>query len=204
MNFRGLWPALLKWNSSFAFLVMSLHFVDPGCHEPHLQVLAFYEISPLLCMRTQPLPFYPSPPYFPRPSSSIFTFLCPWLLLSLPFLAIIVPPLCLLFSLLHLTLYFLFCLILLLLPHLVPIFFCLLFFPHVPRSFALPVPVCCCELFCLPGVGGLSLQVSSASQSRALASKETSQGKVSSLSILPTIITSSLFCLYMCLLSYLS
>lgn len=70
MNFRGLWPALLKWNSSFAFLVMSLHFVDPGCHKPHLQVLAFYEIFPLFCMRTQPLPLYLSPPYFPCPSPS--------------------------------------------------------------------------------------------------------------------------------------
>lgn len=60
MNFRGLWPALLKWNSSFAFLVMSLHFVDPGCHKPHLQVLAFYEICP--------------PPLYAHPTSSFLSF----------------------------------------------------------------------------------------------------------------------------------
>lgn len=49
------------------------------------------------------------------------------------------------------------------------------------------------EVSCSPGAcgGGLSPQVSSASQSRALASKDTSQGKVSSLLILPTITTSS-------------
>lgn len=67
------------------------------------------------------------------------------------------------------------------------------FVPHIPHSFA-PVPVFWYDMFCLPGIGGgLSPQVSSASQSRALASKETSQGKVSSLSIPPHIITSSLF-----------